>query len=63
MPPAPFMLTRFSSSSCVSVWQNDRVETIVNDQGTKPSYVSFSDNYRLIGDAAKNQVVMNPHNP
>jgi molecular chaperone DnaK (HSP70) len=46
------------------VWQNDRVEIIANDQGnrTTPSYVSFSDNERLIGDAAKNQVAMNPHN-
>ena len=46
------------------VWQNDRVEIIANDQGnrTTPSYVSFSDNGRLIGDAAKNQVAMNPHN-
>lgn len=50
--------------SCVGVWQNDRVEIIANDQGnrTTPSYVSFSDNERLIGDAAKNQVAMNPHN-
>lgn len=49
---------------CVGVWQNDRVEIIANDQGnrTTPSYVSFSDNERLIGDAAKNQVAMNPHN-
>jgi molecular chaperone DnaK (HSP70) len=46
------------------VWQNDRVEIIANDQGnrTTPSFVSFSDNERLIGDAAKNQVAMNPHN-
>lgn len=53
-----------SHSSCVGVWQNDRVEIIANDQGnrTTPSYVSFSDNERLIGDAAKNQVAMNPHN-
>ena len=53
-----------SFSSCVGVWQNDRVEIIANDQGnrTTPSYVSFSDNERLIGDAAKNQVAMNPHN-
>ena len=29
---------------------------------TTPSYVSFSDNERLIGDVAKNQVAMNPHN-
>jgi molecular chaperone DnaK (HSP70) len=50
--------------SCVGVWQNDRVEIIANDQGnrTTPSYVSFSDNERLIGDAAKNQVAMNPNN-
>ncbi|KAJ7251953.1 heat shock cognate 70 [Mycena rebaudengoi] len=50
--------------SCVGVWQNDRVEIIANDQGnrTTPSYVSFSDNERLIGDAAKNQVAMNPSN-
>ena len=49
---------------CVGVWQNDRVEIIANDQGnrTTPSYVSFSDNERLIGDAAKNQVAMNPEN-
>ncbi|KAF8214972.1 heat shock protein 70 family [Mycena galopus ATCC 62051] len=50
--------------SCVGVWQNDRVEIIANDQGnrTTPSYVSFSDNERLIGDAAKNQVALNPTN-
>jgi uncharacterized protein YcbX len=49
---------------CVGVWQNDRVEIIANDQGnrTTPSYVSFSESERLIGDAAKNQVAMNPHN-
>jgi molecular chaperone DnaK (HSP70) len=50
--------------SCVGVWQNDRVEIIANDQGnrTTPSYVSFSDTERLIGDAAKNQTAMNPYN-
>ncbi|KAL7416288.1 heat shock cognate 70 [Mrakia frigida] len=50
--------------SCVAVWQNDRVEIIANDQGnrTTPSYVAFTDTERLIGDAAKNQVAMNPHN-
>jgi molecular chaperone DnaK (HSP70) len=48
----------------VGVWQNDRVEIIANDHGNRatPSYVSFSDNERLIGDAAKSQVAMNPAN-
>lgn len=50
--------------SCVGVWQNDRVEIIANDQGnrTTPSYVAFSAEERLIGDAAKNQAAMNPTN-
>lgn len=50
--------------SCVAVWQNDRVEIIANDQGnrTTPSYVAFTDTERLLGDAAKNQVAMNPAN-
>ncbi|KAI8824970.1 hsp71-like protein [Fimicolochytrium jonesii] len=50
--------------SCVGIWQNDRVEIIANDQGnrTTPSYVGFTDTERLIGDAAKNQVAMNPIN-
>ena len=50
--------------SCVGVWQNDRVEIIANDQGnrTTPSYVGFTDNERLIGDAAKNQAAMNVKN-
>ena len=50
--------------SCVGVWQNERVEIIANDQGnrTTPSYVAFTDTERLIGDAAKNQITMNPTN-
>ncbi|KAK5661017.1 hypothetical protein OQA88_12396 [Cercophora sp. LCS_1] len=50
--------------SCVGVFREDRCEIIANDQGnrTTPSFVAFTDTERLIGDAAKNQVAMNPHN-
>ncbi|XP_026377922.1 heat shock cognate 70 kDa protein-like [Papaver somniferum] len=50
--------------SCVAVWQHDHVEIIANDQGnrTTPSYVAFNDTQRMIGEAAKNQVAVNPTN-
>lgn len=50
--------------SCVGVFQHGKVEIIANDQGnrTTPSYVAFTDNERLVGDAAKNQVALNPTN-
>ena len=40
------------------------IEIIANDQGnrTTPSYVAFTDTERLIGDAAKNQIAVNPTN-
>jgi heat shock protein 1/8 len=50
--------------SCVGIFREDRCEIIANDQGnrTTPSFVAFTDTERLIGDAAKNQVAMNPVN-
>ncbi|RYR15042.1 hypothetical protein Ahy_B04g071773 [Arachis hypogaea] len=52
--------------SCVAVWkdQQSRVEIIHNDQGnrTTPSCVAFTDQQRLIGDAAKYQAAFNPTN-
>ncbi|KAH7856943.1 hypothetical protein Vadar_007187 [Vaccinium darrowii] len=43
--------------SCVGYWKNDRVKIIANSQGKRktPSYVSFTDTRRLIGDDAKNR--------
>lgn len=50
--------------SCVGVFQHGNVEIIANDQGnrTTPSYVAFTETERLIGDAAKSQVALNPEN-
>ena len=51
-------------NSCVGVWQNDRVEIIANEHGnrTTPSFVSFTDSERIIGDGAKNQMASNSKN-
>ena len=50
--------------SCVAVWKNGKVEVIPNESGNRitPSVVSFTNKERLIGDAAKNQIVKNYKN-
>nr|CAG8436925.1 11722_t:CDS:2 [Entrophospora candida]CAG8440490.1 11063_t:CDS:2 [Entrophospora candida] len=50
--------------SCVGVHLNGRVEILANDQGHRitPSFVAFTDDERLVGDAAKNQAANNPEN-
>lgn len=44
--------------------QKGKVEILPNDQGNRitPSYVAFTDEERLVGDAAKNQAAANPKN-
>ena len=50
--------------SCVGAFMNGKVEIIANDQGnrTTPSYVAFTEQERITGDAAKNQASRNPSN-
>jgi len=50
--------------SCVGVYKKGSVEIIANDLGNRitPSWVAFTENERLIGEAAKNQAAQNPEN-
>ena len=64
-----------SSNSCVSIWENDSGVDVVgggagsavvisNDHGerTTPSIVAFTDEGKLVGNAARNQMSANPEN-
>nr|XP_039267134.1 heat shock cognate 71 kDa protein-like [Styela clava] len=53
-----------TTNSCVAVYRNKRVEIIANDQGKRitPSWVSFTDTQRLIGEAAKDEAILNCEN-
>jgi heat shock protein 5 len=48
--------------SCVGIFKNGQVEIIQNELGNRitPSVVSFTDEERLVGEAAKNQAAINP---
>lgn len=61
---ADFQPTTGTTYSCVATYEGSNVEIIANEQGsfTTPSFVSFTAEERLIGEAAKNQAAMNPVN-
>mmetsp|Transcript_21719 Transcript_21719/g.33464 ORF Transcript_21719/g.33464 Transcript_21719/m.33464 type:complete len:656 (-) Transcript_21719:39-2006(-) len=48
--------------SCVGIFKNGRVDIIPNELGNRitPSYVAFTDDEKLVGEAAKNQASLNP---
>merc|ERR1719150_3363000 len=48
--------------SCVGIFKNGRVDIIPNEFGNRitPSFVAFTDEERLVGEAAKNQASANP---
>jgi heat shock protein 5 len=48
--------------SCVGIFKNGRVEIIPNELGNRitPSQVAFTDEEKLVGEAAKNQLSQNP---
>jgi heat shock protein 1/8 len=50
--------------SCVGIWENNGVTIITNDDGnrTTPSWISFNENERVIGDQAKAAFSSNPYN-
>nr|QKY59636.1 heat shock 70 kDa protein cognate 4-3-like protein [Neoseiulus barkeri] len=53
-----------TTASSVGVFQGGKVKIIANEQGkrTTPSCVAFTETGRLIGDAAKDQAIINPEN-
>lgn len=50
--------------SVVGIWKNDKVEIIANEMGNRitPSVVGFTEEGRLVGDAARNQIDSNYKN-
>ena len=53
-----------TTNSCLGVYRFNRAEIIPNQSGnrTTPSQVAFTDEDRLVGDAAKNQATRNYQN-
>src|SRR4026207_787286 len=54
-----------TTNSCVAVMEGSSPEVLINAEGkrTTPSVVAFTKTgERLVGDSAKRQAVINPHN-
>lgn len=53
-----------TTNSCVAILQQGNVEIIANETGnrTTPSFVSYQQQHRYVGEAAKIQASMNPEN-
>lgn len=53
-----------TTNCALAIYRNGQVEIITNDQGerTTPSVISFTDEERLVGSAAKNAAASNPTN-
>lgn len=53
-----------TTNSVVGVWENGRVEIVPNDMGnrTTPSCVAFTPEERLVGNSAKNNLLIDPTN-
>uniref|UniRef100_A0A7E4VL57 Heat shock protein 70 n=1 Tax=Panagrellus redivivus TaxID=6233 RepID=A0A7E4VL57_PANRE len=53
-----------TTQCCVGIFRNGKVEIIPNEFGNRitPSFVTFKDNEIVVGDAAKEQMALNPCN-
>lgn len=53
-----------TTNSCISVWRNDKCEVIPDEHGNKtiPSYVSFTNISKYVGQQAKKQTDINTKN-
>ena len=53
-----------TTNSCVAIMDGSQPKVIENSEGarTTPSVVGYTDNERLVGQAAKRQAVTNPSN-
>lgn len=53
-----------TTNSCVAVVRHGQVEIIANEAGNRitPSFVAFTEDERVVGEAAKAQATRNPEN-